>query len=151
MLRAATTFAREGIGIIEEIGPLMREHWGEVGFYRDIPIDPDFDKYRYADRAGTLRIFTARSGTELAGYAIYFVGAAIHYRTVKVATQSTLFVMPEYRRGSLGIKFIRHTESELKAEGCQIITQHVKVTRDFGRLLSRDGYELQDYVYTKRL
>lgn len=137
--------------VIDDIGSLMREHWEEVGHYRDIPLDPDFSKYRQAELAGTLRIYTARVIGVLIGYAVYFVGPALHYKTVKLAQQATLFLAPEQRRGTLGWRFIRWSEEQLRMEGVRIISQHVKKRRDFGSVLERHGYELQDYVYTKRL
>lgn len=145
-------FNRERVAdAIGEVDALMRAHWDEVGFYRDLPIDPDFAKYALLERQGTLRLYTARMGIVLVGYATYLIGTALHYRNVITAQQATLFLHPSYRRGSTGLKFIAYTERMLAAEGVQVIAQHVKLARDFGALLERRGYALQDLIYTKRL
>lgn len=164
-------FGRERIetaraGIVE----LMHEHWGEVGHYRDLPLEPDFDRYDFLERAGTLRIYTARAldranteavqnrgGLPLVGYALYFVGPGLHYQHTLMAQQSTLFLHASYRDGTDGIRFIFWTEEQLCTEGVELITQHVKAKHDPARaqsfigLLERHGYELQDYVLTKRV
>lgn len=149
---AAVQFAREPMAtVVGEIDHLMREHWEEVGFYRDMPIDPDFAKYAGFERNGILRIYTARAAERLVGYAIYLLGTALHYQTVLTAQQSTLFVHPRFRAGMAAVRFFAYQEAELEREGVQLIAQHVKVTRDFRPLLTRRGYELQDWVMTKRL
>lgn len=163
------TFAQERTATaIGEIDWLMRAHWDEVGFYRDMPIDPDFDQYREHERRGALRLYTVRCAGHLVGYATYVIGHPLHYRTVLSAQQATLFLHPEYRRGRAGVKFIAYTELLLGAEGVQVVIQHVKLprgfklagglrdilvrlTHGFAALLERRGYELQDLLYTKRL
>lgn len=150
--QAAVRFAREPMAaVMGEIDALMRAHWNEVGFYRDMPIDPDFAKYALFERQGSLRIYTARAAGRLIGYGIYLLGTALHYKTVITAQQSTLFVHPRFRLGLAAVRFIDYQEAELEREGVQLASQHVKVTRDFRPLLTRRGYELQDWVMTKRL
>jgi hypothetical protein len=142
-------------GHIDEARSLSEEHWDEVGHYRDMPLDIDWEKYLLLERAGGLRVFSARAAHLLVGYALYLIGSALSYRTIVTAQCSTIYLHPEYRAGRLGMNFIKFTEASIKREFPDkrlIISQHCKVRRNFGPMLERLlGYELQDYVYTKVL
>ena len=132
-------------------GTLMRAHFEEVGHYQDLLIDPDFDRYRQIERDGKLRIHTVRMGYDLVGYGIYIVATNIHYRTVLYGQQATLYMSPWVRKGWTGLRFLRWSEERLREDGCVVVSQHVKSRHDFGAVLVRLGYELQDSIYTKRL
>lgn len=147
-------FARESVSdVMSEIEPLLRAHYEEVSFYKDIPLQPDFDRYVQAEKSGALRVFTARVNTDLVGYAVYFVQPNLHYSSSLQAQQDILYIHPSHRKGGAGIWLIRHADEQLAAEGVQVVIQHVKARADlnFGPLLERLGYELMDHLYTKRL
>lgn len=136
--------------VIAEIIPLLDAHWDEIAHFRDIPLSPDWARYRMAENARALRIFTARADGALVGYAIFFVMRAPHYNVVQ-ADQDILFLLPEYRRGLTGLALIKHADKELKHEGVTIVMHHVKAAHDFGPLLEHLGYEPVDRLYAKRL
>lgn len=145
-------FARESMAaVLDEIKPLLFEHWTEVAHYGDIPLDPAWDAYAKAEELGTLRIFTARANFALIGYCIYVVSPGLHYKSTLYANQDILFLGAQHRRGGTGHRLVKFTEGELRAEGVQVMLQHVKAKRDFRPMLERDGYELIDYVMGKRL
>lgn len=154
-----TQFARESFTgrLIDEIEPLCDLHWREVAHYPDIPLEPDWSVYAGAERAGTLRVFTVRDERalyygkpQLVGYAVFFVRANPHYASSLQAVQDILFVLPEVR-GSVGYRFLKWCDEQLRAEGVQAVYHHVKQAHNFGRLLERQGYELVDLIYAKRL
>ena len=149
----ACALARESIDqVMDEIRPLLRLHFMEISFYPDIPLDPDFGRYRRAESAGQLRIYTARSGHELVGYAIFAIDWAPHYKGSLQAIQDIMYVSPPHRGGRIGMKLIRHCERELQAEGVQVIRHHVKADHpELGTLLVHSGYRLEDLLYSKRL
>jgi GNAT superfamily N-acetyltransferase len=145
-------FARESMAAVrEEILPLLHAHWAEVAHYADMPLNPNWPWYEASEAAGQLRIFTARDGETLIGYAIYVIGPGLHYRDFTYANQDILFVLPEYRRGFTGRELLRFTEQALRADGVHLVLQHVKVAHDFGPLLRREGYEPIDTIWGKRL
>jgi GNAT superfamily N-acetyltransferase len=139
--------------VMAEIEPLLRAHYLEIAHFQDIPLNPDFDRYVRAERAGALRIYTARRNTDLVGYAIYFVQPHLHYSGSLQAQQDVLYLTPETRKGGAGLWLIRYADQELASEGVQVVIQHVKARPDlnFGPLLERLGYELMDHLYVKRL
>lgn len=111
---AVPHFGRERIiEVFGEIKPLLEMHWVEIAHYPDIALDPDYDHYVQAERKDMLRIFTARLGHELIGYAIYFVMPGLHYRKSLQAQQDILFLLPQHRKGRLGLRLIRHADEQL--------------------------------------
>lgn len=134
--------------VLDEIKPLLEMHWHEIAHYQDIPLDPDYDFYLTSP---IVRVFTARDEGTLVGYGVFFVGANKHYRSCKQAVQDILSVHPAYRGTTTGFRLIRYCDTQLKAEGCQVVYQHMKKAHQFGPLLERQGYELVDLIYGKRL
>lgn len=147
-----TAYAREPISarLIEEITPLLTAHYREIAHFPDIALEPNYARYCAAEDKGALRIFTARIDGALVGYAIYLVEASLHYRASLQAHQDVLFVHPDYRRASVGVRMIRHADEQLATEGVQVIYQHSKAAHSIGPILERQGYELVDEIYAKR-
>ncbi len=85
------------------------------------------------------------------GYQVFFLKANAHYKSSLQAVQDILFLDERIRKGFTGYRFIRYCDEKLKDEGVQVVYQHVKSKHDFGRVLERLGYELQDLIYSRRL
>ena len=144
-------YQRESVAaVFEEIKPLLALHWEEIAHYQDIPLDPDYDSYLALDKTGRIRVYTVRKEGVLIGYSVFFLGN-LHYRSTKIASQDILFVLPEYRGGGVGFRFIRYCDTQLESEGVTVVYHHVKVKHDFGRLLVHLGYEPIDTIYGRRL
>lgn len=146
-------FARETVDeVIGEIQSLLVKHWREVAHFDDIPLEPDFPRYRAMESAGALRIFTARSTGELVGYCIFAVASALHYRSSLQAVCDVMFIDPTHRRGlGVGAALVRHCDSELTKEGIQVVYHRCKAAHDFGNLLEALGYGLVDRTFARRL
>ena len=150
-------YQRESFAAVrDEVMPLLEKHWAEVAHYKDIPLDVDLDLYEEIERAGILRIYTARINSpgmaghkQLIGYLAAMVRTNGHYKRSLQATQDVLFVDPAWR--GCGGELIRHAEEELRLEGVQVLYQHVKAASTAGRLMEHIGYELVDLLYAKRL
>jgi hypothetical protein len=161
-------FAREPLtdALWDEAMPLLEAHWREISAFQDIPLEPDRETYAASEQAGVLRCFTARDNaaaqwmistagvyplpSPLVGYALYFVRPNPHYKSSVQAAQDVIYLDPSVRGGT-GYKFIVWCDAQLAAEGVQITYHHIKAKHDFGRLLERQGYELVDLIYAKRL
>lgn len=159
-------FQREtlSVSLFEEMKPLLEKHFHEIAHYQDIPLDPAIDQYLALERAGALRVFTARGLIRaqnedgnweekeiLAGYCIFFVRHNLHYQGSLQASQDILFVYPAFRHAGFGSKFISFCDDELRKEGVQVAYHHVKQAHNFGPLLERIGYQLVDLIYGRRL
>lgn len=151
---ATQTFQRESAkAVLSEITPLLEKHWDEIAHFRDIPLNPDYETYFKMDDAGLLRVFTARDEAtkELIGYAIFFIKHNLHYKDSLQALQDVLFVDPT-RRGSFSPRFVLWCDRQLKAEGVQVVFQHVKcATWNTIEFFQKLGYEKIDLILGKRL
>lgn len=148
-----TYFQREFVfDLWDEMMPLLREHYQEVAHFKDIPLDPDVDRYNLTERSGNLRIFTARSKGELIGYAVFMVLPALHYKTSLQAYEDVIFLSPEHRNGHTGLKLLRFAHERLATEGVEVIYHHVKKAHPkLGAILQAMGFEHVDQIYGKRI
>lgn len=146
------TYQRESFAqAYPEARPLIVRHWEEIDAFKASPVSVDEETYEQADAAGMFRCFTARDAGKLIGYATFFVRPSPHSKSAIHALHDTLYVAPEHRKGSLGIRFMEHCENALRDEGVQLIYQHVTEENDYRPILERRDYKLVEYVYAKRL
>ena len=138
---------------IKEAHSLFVEHYNEIAAYKDIPLEPDFEKYATIADDGKLVVLTARNNGELVGYVIYLVGTALHYKNSLHAIQDILFVKKGLRKSLMGCGYLllKHSETVLKEMGVQVVCQHVKVKHDFSPFLEKLGYENMEKFYQKRI
>lgn len=151
--KAATIgFRRENVASVwYEIQPLLARHALEVAHFKDIPLNPDENLYYAMEEKGLARVYTARlDGTTqaLVGYSVFFVRRSMHYDSVQ-AQNDIIFIQPEHR--GFGARFITWCDEQLRAEGVQAVRHHVKAAHNWGRVIERQGYELEDLIYVKRL
>ena len=117
---------------------------------RGQPFDPDWSRYFEYERAGILKIWTARSANGV------LVGAAAVLIVHGLRSASTLFsfgdlfwLAPEWRGGMLGVWFLRSVEQAVALLGVSIVRWETDDTFEpdvNGRsrvagLLERIGYE----------
>ena len=135
----------------EEIKPLIIKHWEEIALNQDIiELNPDWDAYGELDRSGLLRVFTVRNKVEsLVGYFVVIVSRSLHYKDHVFANNDIIFVLPEYRKGTTGIKLIDFAERELEAEGIRALNINTKDHQSFDAILQRRGYQMIERVYSK--
>ena len=134
--------------LFSETIPILEKHYLEIAHYQDIELNPDWDFYLSAPQ---VRVYTVRKDRELIGYGVFFLGPNRHYKQSIQAAQDILFVHPAYRFGRIGYRLIAFCDEQAKAEGAQAIYHHVKAAHDFGPLLRRQGYEMVDVIYARRL
>ncbi len=143
------TFAQEQpAAVFDEIKPLLHLHWREIAHFQDIELNPQYEFYL---RSPVVRVFTARDGADLVGYAVFCVGPNKHYQQSLQAAQDIFYVHPDKRTGRTGYRFIRYCDDRLRAEGVQAVYHHTKRAHDFGNLLEAIGYEAVDIIYARRL
>lgn len=146
-------FQREelGIALVAELTPLLHEHFKEIAANQDIALDPRWDVYEQAAASNTLRIFTIRDAGRLVGYSVLTVARDVHYKGSVQATQDALFLKVECRGKSVGSQFIKWCDEQLKADGVQVVHQHVSLAHDWGKILERIGYRPIERIYERRL
>jgi GNAT superfamily N-acetyltransferase len=136
--------------IRDEAQLLINEHYKEVGAYQDdLEIDVDWEKYIALEKLGAMVAFVARDDEILFGYAVFSLSHPMHYKTIKAATNSALFVSKPYRKGRLAIRFMKDIERRFINNGIDKITWYCKATNDFSPILKKMGYKLEDIAMTR--
>ena len=136
--------------LLKEAEPLLQKHWAEIAYYKDIPLDPDYELYLKMQGVGALRSYSARDEHgKLIGYAVYFVRPHPHYKQTLMAQQDILYVDPE-RRG-MGLFLLKFADLELKKIGVELVSHHIKVAHDWSAAAEKLGYKKTDIIVMKRL
>ena len=138
---------------------LLRAHWREVALYQaEVPLAPDFERYRTAEKRDALVVLAARDEGRLIGYSVFLLHWHLHYKTCLVASNDVLFLAREHRRGSTaGLRLITASEDELGRErdrrgATQIrVTWHIKPENDWSAILKRRRYKQEEIIMGKLL
>jgi GNAT superfamily N-acetyltransferase len=136
--------------VIADIRPLLIDHWLELAAYSDIPLDPNYDHYQALDRAGLIRIYTARLDGALIGYVIMTViKSHPHYRGQAWAVSDIVLVLKEHRNFGVGNGLFDLLEDDLKGSVVQIHTKNAHPELQI--LLKSRGYDPIETTFSKRL
>ncbi len=146
------TFARELLkDILEEMMPLHQEHWSETEAHRHgLIFNPDYDRFIRFEQAGRCVVFTIRKDGRLMGNFSLYLAQSMHTQTL-MATEDTLFLIPEARKGRTAARFINYAERALKQLGVVEINVSVKVVNKAGRYFQIIGYQHVSNGLTKVL
>ena len=117
---------------------------------RGQPFDPDWNRYFEYERAGILKIWTARSPQgALIGAAAMLVIHGLRSASTLFSFGDLFWLAPEWRGGMLGVRFLRSAEQAVALLGVSIVrweTDDTYEPDEHGRsrvagLLQRLGYE----------
>jgi GNAT superfamily N-acetyltransferase len=135
---------------LEDSQSLLKKHWEEIALNKDqVPLDPDWLTYQSLDENGRLFIITARDEGRLVGYSVYFLSRNFHYQSLFVAESDIFYLLPEYRKGLVGMKLLKFSEQALKNIGVNKIVSRIKIKNDIGLIFERMGFEPIERVYAK--
>lgn len=136
--------------VVEEAKPLLARHSAEIT--PTLPFSPRWNDYEALAAAGLLRIYTARFDGALIGYSVFSLLPVMNSGALMEATEHTLFVVPEHRKGRVGIGLIKFGDAQLATQGVDVLMRCVHVEHDFGPLLvGHMGYSPVYKIYGKRL
>ena len=135
--------------LCEELKPLLALNNEEVPFLDWIAMAPDFGQYLAAEKAGLLRVYTAREGDQLVGYQIFSVFIHPHYVPLLCAKCNLLFLLKNFRGHVIG--FMKWTEEQLTADGVGFITHENPDGKRVDVLYRRRGYKKFSELWGKRL
>lgn len=108
--------------------------------------------YVHADAAGAMIILGAYTADgELIGYSANLISPNPHYADVIQCQNDVLFIAPEHRGTSIGIRLIDATESCARERSCHLMLWHAKPGTALDRVLPRQGCRVQDIIYSKVL
>lgn len=145
-------FAVERMEAIEgEMMPLHRAHWEETEAHRHaLPFNPDYATFIRYERAGRYILFTLRHNGHLIGNCAMYLDRSTHTKTL-IATEDTLYLLPQARKGNVAKHFIAYCETALKQLGVKEITVTVKTVNRAGLFFQRLGYRHVENGLTKVL
>ena len=138
--------------VIDAIKPLLELHYQEIAsFKEDVPLDPDFEKYRQMEELGRLLIIAARAEGALVGYSIFFLIPHMHYKSTLCAMNDIVFLRHDLRHGGAGIRLFKESERIVREHGAKFLSWHIKPINDFSRVLERLGYAHHEIIMAKIL
>lgn len=139
--------------VIDDIRPLLYQHWREIAVYPDIELDPDYAFYNAADKAGVLQIYTVRDDAALVGYAIFVLRKGhAHYQRTGWAMNDIVWLHPEHRRLGVGKALCDFWESDIRSRGISVVHVNSKVAHPaLEMLLLACGYAQIEKGFEKRL
>lgn len=131
---------------------LWPQHWQEIAIDREaIPLKVDYDQYDALDAIGALHVLVARSAGKIVGYWLGIIRPHLHYADSLSAFTDIYYILPEYRKGRVGINLFKEAEKTLRARGVQKVFTGTKVHLDMGRVFEHLGYRKTEVLYTKVL
>lgn len=138
---------------IGKTGEMLEEHWQEVAKHKSLMVlKPDVQRYTAMEQMSMLIGLGAFLNGEMIGYSVTFIMPHMHYADLIVASNDVLFVRQQYRATRVGLKLISETERIAKERGARMMMWHAKPGTALDALMSRrDGYGVQDIIYSKEI
>lgn len=135
------------------IESLARAHWDEIEGSDNPWLDVNWDLLQSLCDLGVLVSITVRDEQAVfVGYALYVLSPLTHSQGLTAAVQDMLYLRPDHRKGSLGIRFLRESEGILRAAGADEIVQSTRTSSEsLDSVLTRVGYTVTGTTYSKKL
>lgn len=138
--------------VFDRVAPLLRAHWQEIAHHKHLAkLAPDWDHYRLSEQNGTFFTVIAEDGAALVGYNAYFLVKMVHNVPIILARNDVLYIVPGHRGRGLLRQLMRLGEAEAYRRGASLVSMHIKPELDFGPIIEREGYRLDEYVRMKEL
>lgn len=135
-----------------DIEHLIEQHYQELTLDPDVmKLAPSWNIYRRRIADGSMVATGISHEGQLIGYCVWFLSSHLHYENNLVANNDVLFITAEHRKGMLGIKFIKYQEQVLQELGVSKVLWHVKLAKDFRKILHRMGYHDEDIIVGRAL
>ncbi|ODT85353.1 MAG: hypothetical protein ABS69_00850 [Nitrosomonadales bacterium SCN 54-20] len=126
--------------IMDEVKPLHAAHWLETEQSRHgLALSPDYKEFVRYELSGRYVLFTVRHEGRLVGNCAMYLAKSAHTATL-IATEDTLFLLQEARKGRNAQRFIDYCEKALYQIGVREIEVSVKTTNRAARFFQMLGY-----------
>jgi GNAT superfamily N-acetyltransferase len=132
---------------------IFPRHWRELALDQDkIKLNPDHELYAACDKKGALHVVVGRDAGKVIGYIYFWTMPHPHYKDSGLqAATDAFYLLPEYRRGSIGVRMLIAAEDSLRARGVVKISISTKVHEDHSAIFEALGWRLTDKMYGKLL
>lgn len=137
---------------LDELKVLFTPHWEEIASNKHSrTLNVDYEYYKQLDDLGALLCIGAFKDNAIVGYSINAIVKDAHDCTKIICNNDALYVKPEFRTGSIGIKLIKETEKLAKERNCYGVIWHAKPGSPLDHLLEKIGYYVKDLLYMKEV
>lgn len=124
-----------------EMEPIHLAHWHETEGYRHgLGLNFDYERVIEYEKRGLYVLFTLRGDGELVGNCGIYLNLSTHTQK-KVATEDTIFILPDHRKGGNSRWFHDQVESTLIDMGVSETRITVKLANRAQKLFERWGYK----------
>jgi len=104
-----------------------------------LKLDINIEIYQELERLGMSEFHVIMDEEKPVGFQCWMISKHMFYKSALIATAQSLYISPEYRKGTFAYKFLKWTINEIKKYKPQQITLPVTSTIDHGVLLERLG------------
>lgn len=144
-----TIQAERFLDVLDQIRVLHEAHWKETEGYRHgLPFNPDYGYFLEKDASGEYLLFTVRKDGHLVGNFGLFLNTSHHTQEL-VASEDTLFILPEHRVGRLYFRFSEYVDEACQTLGVSELRTSTKLSNHSGDMLPRLGYAHVGNNYVK--
>lgn len=137
------------VDCLEAIKAQHKLQWDELDqSAKGLVLNPDYQRLLEGNALGRYVIFTARKDGNLVGNCGVWLYNSTHTQDL-MASEDTLFLQKEHRKGRTGIKFFQYCESVLKELGVVEISFSVSPSNNVWKVWERLGYSIKTYQMAK--
>lgn len=129
---------------------MFEMHWDEVAQDKSWPQELNWDYYQALENLNLLRIVVLKIHSMTAGYFIFCVSPALHYRGKFLASSDMFYIMPQFR-AKYAVRLFRAAEAYAKAAGAHKMYIAFKIYKDISPLTKRLGFKHVEDVVVKSL
>lgn len=143
------TYQRESIAEVEgEARAFVKEYLAE--FPSSFEQEISWETLRAMDALGVLKAVSVRDEGLLVGCCFYTLSLHHHAKNTLVAQELSLYLLPEYRKGRIGIRLLDFIEEAAKEDGAKIMLMTSR-GGNLTPLLKLRRYDQLEVVFAKGL
>lgn len=137
--------------LAQDADRIFLSHWADLALDKEeINLSVNHELYIAMNEQGKILVVTARVDSHIAGYIVSWMSPHPHYLNYGLqSTTDAFYVLPQHRRGGLGVKMFLFNEAALRDLGVRKMTISTKVHEDHSAIFEALGWTLSDKVYTK--
>ena len=137
---------------IKEMRELFKPHWEEIATNKQSRnLNVNEDLFFLLEETKKLLTIGAFIDNKLIGYSVNIITPDTHDKTKIFCNNDALYVSKEYRKGNIGIKLIKKTETIASTMGLYGVLWHAKPNSSLDKLLEKLNYSIKDFLYMKEV
>jgi GNAT superfamily N-acetyltransferase len=129
---------------------MFEMHWEEVAQDKNWRQDLDWGYYQSLESLNLLRIVVLRIHGITAGYFLFCVSPALHYRGKMLASSDMFYILPQFR-AKYAVRLFRAAEAYAKEAGAHKMYIAFKIYKDISPLTKRLDFTHVEDVVVKSL